>query len=99
LEGDEAHEVGDHFMIASYKSEIDGIKMREFKFMGHGWMYVYNGNDPEELKKVKADKNTFEIPDVPQKKNTPSSVFLRSGSSKAGNQPARPKRSCCGGRK
>jgi len=86
-------------MIASYSKEVEGVKMREFKFMGHGWMYVYNGNDPEELKKVKANKNTFEIPDVPQKKNNPSTVVLRSGSSSAENKPTKTRRSCCGGRK
>jgi len=86
-------------MIASYSKIVEGVEMREFKFMGHGWMYVYNGNDPEELKKVKASKHTFEIPDVPQKKNTPSSVVFRSGSNPAKNKSTTPRRSCCGGRK
>ena len=87
-------------MIASYTETVAGIKLRPFKFMGHGWMYIYNGNNPGERKKLIEDNSTFEIPDVPKKKNsTPSSVLLRSGSSTAENKPTRKVRSCCGGRK
>ena len=84
-------------MIASYTKNIDGIELKPFKFVGHGWMYAYGGSDSSELEKLKASKEAFEIPDAPQKKN-PSSVIFRSGSSETGNKPPPRKRSCCGGR-
>lgn len=86
-------------MIASYNEVIDGIQLQAFKFMGHGWMYVYNGKKPEEEKKLRGNEKTFEIPDVQKKNPTPSSVLLRRGSGEAENKSPRPRRSCCGGRK
>ena len=57
-------------MIASYQIRVNGVELKPFKFVGHGWMYAYGGKDKEEIKKLKASKDAFEIPDAPQKKKS-----------------------------
>ncbi len=85
-------------MIASYSKKIGDIELKPLKFLGHSWLYGYGGNDPDELSKLKASKEAFEVPDAPEKKN-PSTVVLRSPAAGSGNKPPPRRKGCCGGRK
>jgi|TARA_R110000744_G_scaffold1338_9_gene4767 hypothetical protein len=84
-------------MIASYSRVVENIALNPVKFVGHGWLYAYGGNDLNEIAILKEHKETFNAPDVEKKK--PRTVLFRKPNQSGSDKSPPRRKGCCGGRK